>query len=349
MKILQVITLSDLGGAQSVVVNLANHLCTYNDVIVVAGGGGGRLWELLSPAIIKIPLNSLKRPLSLFGDIKTLILLLDLYTKYKPDIIHLHSSKIGILGRIAFPKAKIIYTVHGFDSIRIAYRKFLPLERVLQKKCRAIVGVSKYDKKNLLAENITNNVHVIYNGIKQPVSLGCNPFEKIKGYSYRVLCIARLSPPKDYTLFLRIAALLPQYAFIWIGNQHEFVEKHPNNVYFMGSLLNAGAYNEYADLFVLPSNYEGLPMTILEAMSFGKPVVASNVGGISEIVVNDQNGYTVENTPEGFVEKIEYILSNREVYDLFSMRAFDRFQKDLTVDNMANRYMNIYNEIYIGK
>ena len=71
----------------------------------------------------------------------------------------------------------------------------------------------------------------------------------------------------------------------------------------MGSLPNAGAYNEYADLFILPSNYEGLPMTIIEAMAFGKPVVASKVGGISEIVLDDENGYTVENSAKASVRK----------------------------------------------
>lgn len=72
------------------------------------------------------------------------------------------------------------------------------------------------------------------------------------------------------------------------------VDNHPDNVYFLGNIPDAGRYNSIADLFILPSNYEGLPMVILEAMSAGKSVVASNVGGISEIVVNGENGYVVE-------------------------------------------------------
>lgn len=95
----------------------------------------------------------------------------------------------------------------------------------------------------------------------------------------------------------------------------------------MGSLPNAGAYNEYADLFILPSNYEGLPMTIIEAMAFGKPVVASKVGGISEIVLDDENGYTVENSAKAFCEKICYILENKDVYTRFSKR-FKKLSKE---------------------
>lgn len=124
--------------------------------------------------------------------------------------------------------------------------------------------------------------------------------------------------PKNIDLFLKVSELLPQYAFVWIGNQHEFRGQYSENVFFMGSLPNAGAYNEYADLFILPSNYEGLPMTIIEAMAFGKPVVASKVGGISEIVLDDENGYTVENSAKAFCEKICYILENKDVYTRFS-------------------------------
>lgn len=342
MKIFQIITSTDLGGAQSVVVNLANELCKDHEVIVAAGEGDGKMWKLLAPSIKREEISSLHRALSPINEIKTLFALRRLYGKYKPDIIHLHSSKVGILGRIAFPKLKIVYTVHGFDSIRIAYRQYLPLERILQGYCKMIVGVSEYDGWNLRGEGIRRNVRVIYNGISIPCALGGDPFVGIRGYVRKVLCIARLFPPKRVDLFLEVAARLPRYAFIWIGNQYEYTQEHPSNVFFMGSLHNAGAYNEYADLFMLPSNYEGLPMTIIEAMAFGKPVVASNVGGISEIVVNGENGYTVENVPDTFAEKIEYILESNDIYSQFSRNALKRFEEDLTVDKMVGEYLKIY-------
>ena len=342
MKILQVITLCELGGAQSVVVNLANSLVKEHEVIVVAGVGDGKMWSLLHPSVKRESVPSLQRTLSPVNEIRTIVALRKIYRKYKPDVIHLHSSKVGILGRVAFPKSKTVYTVHGFDSIRIAYRKFLPLEKLLQYKCSAIVGVSNYDELNLRSEGITRNVGVVYNGIERPEALREIPFQELKEYKKKVLCIARLSPQKKIDLFLEVAALLPQYAFIWIGNQYEYKETYPQNVYFMGNLPNAGAYNEYADLFVLTSNYEGLPMVILEAMSFGKPVVASDVGGISEIVENDVNGYTVRNEAQEFAVKISHILENQDVYELFSQNALRRFEKDLTVGKMVRGYMDIY-------
>lgn len=339
MRIMQIITLSELGGAQSVVVNLANKLSENNEVIVMAGEEDGKLWNMLHTVVKQVHCKHLRRALSPINDFLTIIDFLRAYWKFKPDIIHLHSSKVGILGRMVFPKKRTVYTVHGFDSIRIAYRKYLPVEKFFQKRCKAIVGVSNYDRENLWNEGITNNVYRVFNGIYQPQ--GEVAIKVAQGYAKKVLCIARVSKQKKFDLFLETANILPQYAFIWIGNQEE-MENLPKNVFCLGNIPNAGIYNKEIDLFMLASNYEGLPMVILEAMSFGKPVVASRVGGISEVIENDVNGYTVDNTAEAFADKIQYVLEDDYVYKLFSANTLHRFNESLTVDKMVKAYMDIY-------
>jgi glycosyltransferase involved in cell wall biosynthesis len=168
MKILQVITKNELGGAQSVVIHLANALITENEVIVAAGEGDGLMFSLLSSNVKTERINHLVRRVSPLDDIIALIEMRRLYQKYHPDIIHLHSTKAGLLGRIAFPRKRILYTVHGFDSVRLAFRAFLPVERLMQWFCGYIVGVSKYDERSLLSEGIKHNVTYIYNGIPMP-------------------------------------------------------------------------------------------------------------------------------------------------------------------------------------
>jgi glycosyltransferase involved in cell wall biosynthesis len=165
MRIFQIVTLSELGGAQSVVVNLSNALSKEHEVFVIAGEGDGKMFQMLKTGVKYIKLNSLKRKISPINEIRTIHSFYQLYREYRPDIIHLHSSKAGILGRLVFPKNRIIYTVHGFDSIRLAYRKYLPIERLLQNRCKAIVAVSHYDENNLRAERINHNVRCVYNGI----------------------------------------------------------------------------------------------------------------------------------------------------------------------------------------
>ena len=347
MKILQVITQSELGGAQTVVVQLANKLSAEHQVVLAAGQGDGKMWDMVDERVVRESCTHLQRSISPKNDLLASIELRKLYRKHKPDIIHLHSSKAGTLGRIVFPTKKVVYTVHGFDSIRLAFRKFLPIERLLQRSCRAIVGVSNYDNKHLLHEGITRNVTTVYNGIAKPDSNSVTKLDVISNYPKTVLCIARINPQKNPHLFIETARLLPQYGFIWIGNQEsvEHLGDIPSNCHFMGNMVNAGAYCAQADLLMLPSNYEGLPMVIIEAMSFGKPVVASDVGGVSEIVRNDINGYTLPNNAELFAQKIDQILTDSELYAKMSLNSLNIFEKELTIDRMVEGYMNIYKSI----
>lgn len=344
MKILQVITQSELGGAQTVVVQLANNLSKEHDVILVAGQGDGKMWTMVNDKVSKEYCPHLQRSISLKNDLLATIELRRLYKKYNPDIIHLHSSKAGALGRVVFPSKKTVYTVHGFDSVRLAFRKFLPIERALQHFCKAVVGVSKYDEMNLLAEGIKNNVSTVYNGISIPDCSQISDIEVFNQDKKVVLTIARVSPPKKTNLFVEVARLLPQYNFVWIGNQREVTEfgELPSNCHFLGNIPNAGIFCSKADLLMLPSNYEGLPMVILEAMSFGKPVVASNVGGISEIVRNEVNGYALENDAQLFADNIQRILEDEALYSKFCQNSLDIFQKELTVEKMVQGYLDIY-------
>ena len=345
MKILQVITQSELGGAQTVVVQLANNLSKEHDVVLVAGQGDGKMWDMVDDKVVRESCPHLQRSISLKDDFLAAIELRRLYKKYNPDIIHLHSSKAGTLGRIVFPSKKIVYTVHGFDSIRLAFRKFLPIEKCLQYFCKAVVGVSKYDERNLRTEKIDKNVFTVYNGIIIPDTNYIANIPQFNTEKPIVLSIARVAAPKRADIFIEVAKTLPKYEFIWIGNQCEITEYGtlPSNCHFVGNIPNAGALCSKADLLMLSSDYEGLPMVILEAMSFGKPVVASNVGGISEIVRNDINGYAIENNAQLFAEKIQCILEDEKLYRKFSNSSLEIFQKELTIEKMVKGYMNIYN------
>ena len=348
MRILFVITRSELGGAQSVVAQLANTLSSDNEVAVVAGEGDGKLWEMLDRGVMRIRCETLQRALSPLKDLQTIVELRHIYRRYRPDIIHLHSSKAGTLGRIAFPRKRVIYTVHGFDSIRLAFRRFLGVERLLQHRTQAIVAVSNYDKQNLINEGIRRNVETIHNGLTQPKAEISSEHRKLFArYDKTVLTIARLSAPKLPKLFIETALTMPDYGFIWIGNIEgtDALGHLPANCHFLGNITGAGAYCELSDIFMLASEYEGLPMVIIEAMSHGCPVVASDVGGISEIVDNGKNGYVVRNRSDEFASKIRHILSSRARHKRFSLAARERYSSTLTVEHMTSRYLELYKTI----
>ena len=197
----------------------------------------------------------------------------------------------------------------------------------------------------MLAEGIRKNVRCIYNGI--PVgtaNIDCSLDDNIRKYTKKVLCIARLAKPKRWDIFMATAKLLPDVAFLWVGNQEPVVE-HPDNVFFLGNIVNASKYNSLVDLFILPSDFEGLPMVIIEAMSYGKPIVASNVGGISEIVRDNYNGYVVNNSSDEFANRISEILENDNLKYIFSERSRDIFKSELTVNKMVDNYLKIYKSL----
>lgn len=349
MKIFQIITVSEYGGAQSIVASLIKAYADKHQVFVLYGGEG-EAWNSLGDNFTRIRLNKHRKNISV-SEITLLLKLIYYRLKYRPDIVHLHSSKMGILGRLAFSRKTTVFTVHGFDSVRIQYRKFLVFEKMLKNKIGRMVAVSKYDQEALRKEDITKKVCCIYNGVKDLPALNIeykasfvDQLNEIKKqYNKIVMCIARISTQKRFDIFLAIAQLMPEYAFVWIGNKEQMINL-PTNVFCLGEADQAFAYIRFADVFILPTNYEGLPMSLLEALAYAKPIVATNVGGISEILDN-HNGFVVENKPEEFAEKIRLILSDPVAYNRFSEKAREQYLKHFTIEKMVDGYSRIYNEL----
>ncbi|NDV79326.1 glycosyltransferase [Dysgonomonas sp. 511] len=349
MRIFQVITVSEYGGAQTIVANLVEALAPEHELFILYGGNG-EAWKKLEGKFTGIRLNDHRKGVS-WKDLGLFFKLLYYRLKYKPDVIHLHSSKMGVLGRLAFSKKKTVYTVHGFDSVRKAYPRYLAVEKKLKDRAFRIVGVSRYDVEALAEEDITRNVALVYNGVSDVYHSHCDLYTPMmhllrgikKKYPKIVMCISRLSKQKKFDLFVDIAAQMPQYAFVWIGNK-EPIEGMPANVFCLGETHAAHCCLHYADMFILPSNYEGLPMSMLEALAMEKPVVASAVGGIPE-VLDGRNGFAVENTTENFCQKIEHILSDDKVQKSMSQHARLTYLSNFTVGKMIDGYLAIFNQI----
>jgi len=353
MKILHIITNTELGGAQTVCISLANMASDEGNTVAVASMEGGYLWDNLSPSVTRFDIKHMVKPISCVSDIKCYFELKRLINEFSPDIIHLHSSKAAVLGRLAGKKYKrnIVYTVHGFDSIRLQHRFFLPLEKLLQKLCGAVVAVSEYDKKSLLREGITHNVKIIHNGIElKNINIEC-PFNR-EDYKKTVMTIARISLQKRFQSFLSVASdpSMKDYLFVWVGGSAEKsmdeIKKEyfiPSNVLLLGDYPNASSLLPYCDLFVLFSNYEGLPMTILEAMANKKAIVASNVGGIPELV-DKTNGVLVNSDNEA-VTAVDRLLNEPELIERMGQASLKKYRDFFTMENMWEKYRSLYYEL----
>ena len=166
-----------------------------------------------------------------------------------------------------------------------------------------------------------------------------------------VLTIARISAQKNLDIFLETAKRLPQYDFVWLGGSPKYsveelykVYSVPENVKLCGDVPNASNYINICDLFVLFSNFEGLPMTIIEAMSQKKAIVASNVGGICELV-DSSNGKLIENMVEDAVQAVESVLENDDLRCQMGQNSYEKYLSNFTLEKMWEGYKSVYQNL----
>lgn len=346
MRILHIITLSEIGGAQTVVMELANHAAEGGHSVAVLSSREGELWDLLDPRVEAIKTDQFRRSIDPLRDIAALFVVLAAFRRFRPDIVHLHSSKAGFWGRTAlfFASRRIVYTVHGFDSILMANKKFLPVEKLLRKR-GSVIAVSAYDAANLEANGIKVR-KTILNGV-QDAKNRAFPLEAVEGdgAKYRVCVLARLSPQKRFDLFVETAKRFvgTGYSFYWIGNR-EPQEGLPPNAACLGEIPDARSRLGSFHLFFLPSAYEGLPMSILEALSAGLPVVASDVGGIRE-VLDGKNGIAAPNDPDAMARAIRELTADEGAYAAASSAARQSYQRRLSAEIMCGEYEKLYGEL----
>lgn len=304
--------------------------------------------------------KNLNKMSSKITPIKDIILIFQLayeIYKFKPDIIHLHSSKAGIIGRIAglLTKTKTIFTIHGWSwqsAIGAKSRLFLYIEKLLNKITRTeyiFVSNAVYEEgiRNLGENNLKGQV--ILNGV--------NDYNYKKNYKrnkpLRLLMPARVSYPKDhFTLAASLKNLNYDYEMIFCGEgteSQEFKEKvykivgnQAPKFKFLGNVLDMKPVLHYADIFILISHSEGLPLSLLEAMSVGLPVIASNVGGIEEAIIHNYNGYLIPKvTVNDIVKNLQQVFNSS---DLSSMSKNSRIQYETKFKSsiMLKKLRNVY-------
>lgn len=324
LKILHVQLLPLLSGVQRVSLNEIAHLKNDFDYSLVCSYEGP-LTEALST--IDTPCYSIPyfcRELSASKDIKALMELYKLIRRKKFDIVHTHSSKTGVLGRIAAKFAgvpKVIHTVHGFAFPAAASRKsyylYFFLEWFAKFFTDELIVLNKKDHEIAIEKlgYARKCVHIIPNGVDIDKFVpGAIPK---KNEQIKIIMVGRLWPQKDpKTLFHAIKTLLDEkidVSLTYVGDgelMHELkdlAENYSNNISFLGWQNNISELLPQHDLFVLPSLWEGMPLAILEAMSCGLPCLVTNIPGNNDLVKDGYNGFLFEVADH---EKLAVLIKN---------------------------------------
>lgn len=373
IKLLIGITLSEMGGSQRVVYDIIANLAEYEyDITLVTSPGGELLkWidnlnvnRNLKVKVITVP--SLVRDISFINDFRTFFHLFKILRKGRYDVAHFHNSKIGIMGRVAAWIAgvpKIFYTVHGWGlnacKSTLLYRLTSMMEWVAGQLCTKVVFVAESDMEKGMKSGLTpkGKACLIYNGIS---NMPEDKYELRKEYEIPenipvLASIARLSEPKDPLFTIRLADRIRNagldFRLLLIGDgslrkdcermiEELKIDKH---VLLLGMRADVRKIIHDIDIVLLFSKWEGLPISVIEAMFAGKPVVASNVGGIKELIDHGKNGYLLDDFHmESGVAYISDLIHDAKLRETMGMTGRSMACSRFTLDRMVRQYHELY-------
>lgn len=373
LTILFIITQSELGGAQRHVLMLATRLRAAGMTPVVVCGGDGELPAALREGDIEVHiLPSLVRPISPVRDIRAIASLVSFIRSRRFDIVHCHSTKAGIVGRIAARLAGshiVLFTVHGCvlnePMSRPAFFLSWTLEWFAGLLSSRIIAVSEHDRDSLLKFRTAaaRKISVIRNGIEMVGTCPQGPdargaVREAMGVSPATLVVgttANFYRTKALDVLIRAAAIVvqanQQACFVLIGDGMErpgveaLIEKLglERNVILLGQHPHARELLSAFDIFVLPSRKEGMPLALIEAMAAGVPVVATNVGGMPEVITHGRTGLIVPpEEPDRLAEAILTIANDPVLQARFGEAGKSHVNRSFTFDIMFTQTMDLY-------
>ncbi|MCL1950260.1 MAG: glycosyltransferase family 4 protein [Turicibacter sp.] len=362
MKILYCITRSDWGGAQVHMLDLITEMKKEGYACEVAIGEKGELYDRLEA--LGIPTHfvpALVHSINPILDVKVVYDLCKIIKGTQPDLVHLHSTKAGWVGRIAswLMKRKTIFTVHGwcFTEGVAGNRKKIGrfIETLLAPLAQKIICVSNFDKKLALALEVapTQKIEVVYNGVR---ALEVQP-KPLKSSKIKVIMVARFTDQKNQRCLIEaFAHVSPDFDLYLIGDginlegdQKRAVELGiKERIHFLGGRTDVTEILQDMDIFVLSSHYEGLPISIIEAMSLALPVIGSDVGGVNELISDGINGYLVKpDNSHQLAEKINNLNSPSKRWAM-GQKSLEIFQDKFTLDKCVAHTRKIYENVLKG-
>lgn len=362
--ILLLITKSDVGGAQVHVLEILRSL-QHRYRFILAAGEDDYLTDQARQSGIEVRvLQHLKRPINLQQDRFAYLECIALLKEIQPDLLHSHSSKAGVIGRLAAWRlgVKSLFTAHGWafteGAPRVQRLYGLLLESVLCRLVGSVVTISEYDQQLARRYHVgsTKRRYLVRNGISEPQADGTEQRDQHRpdDAPLQILTIGRLSPVKNHLMLVEaLAGLSIPFEAIIVGEGEchaalaaRILQLGLNDkVKLPGEVTDLYAYLDTADIFVLSSNYEGLPLSVLEAMSMGLPVVSTDVGGVSEAVLAGQTGLlSAREDAAGLRENIETLAAKEQLRGQFSARARCHYLENFTAQRMIQELEAVYEE-----
>lgn len=379
IKVLHIITRLDLGGTFEDTLASVLNLDNSKYEVTLSSGPSTALSETLISRLKQggvrfVEIKQLRRQINIISDSIALYRIYRLIKNEKYAIVHTHTSKAGALGRLAAHLAKVPIIIHApHGHIFYGYYGFFPtqliilLEKSLASFTDRLITLTQLGKNDHIKFGIApaNKIVPIYSGIELDKFRQFNIDIKKKKDQFHlpldsnlISVIARLAPVKGHRYFLeaavRIIEVIPKARFLLIGEgplRKKLIEQVKRlgltkEVVFFGGCEDIRPFLGISDIVVLPSLNEGMGRILLQAQACGKPVVATRVGGVPEVVRDNETGLLV---PAGdaaaLADAIIYLLKDKEKRRAISDQAKRWVDSKFSVEAMVKGIANLYQEL----
>lgn len=378
-KVLYLITKANWGGAQRYVFDLASNLPKQKFEPVVAAGEGNALFQALKEAGIRtIRIPGLKKNIGVLNELIALFHLTRLVISERPDIVHFNSSKIGVIGAVAnrlagcfmHMRPHAVFTVHGWvfaeDRARAVQSLMKNVSAAATRFHDSVITLSSRDHALAKAFVPKQKLVLIPNGI-DPIRyderiharefLSRHLQRDITPNTLVIGTIAELTPNKGLNYLVRAAHLMARrvdknrsiVVIIGDGKERASLERLTRNrglsdvVHFAGFIPEASRFLKGLDIFVAPSVKEGLPYAIMEAMAAGLPIVASDVGGIPDLITSDLHGVVIRpKSPAHIAASLHSLLHDPARRMILGENAQERITSAFPLRRMIAKTARLY-------
>jgi glycosyltransferase involved in cell wall biosynthesis len=360
-RLAYIVTRAHHGGAQGHVAALLCHFRQHYDVYLATGEEGyltdvAKAWGV--PVTILPHLRPEVSPRTIVSDFRAFCQIWRWLGSIRPSLLHAHSSKAGSLGRCAAVLRRVptVFTAHGWgftEGIPFAQKMMaLGAEWLVARVTNAIITVSQVDHDLGLRYRVRprGRMVTIHNGIEQDAPMSVpNPDQTV-----HLVCVARFSPQKSQALLVRALEAVHEpwhLSFVGEGPLEDEVRRLvlerglESRVDFLGARDDVADILARSQIFILPSNWEGFPLTILEAMRAGLPVVASDVGGVREAVVEGVTGYLIpRDDVRTLTERLTRLIRDDSLRTMLGMRSREMFLSEFADTQMFAKVQVVYSE-----
>lgn len=372
VRVLQIIARMNVGGPAVIVADLMRELNSEKfQTVLITGYCTDNEVDFLEEVSTDIPatrIHGLGRSVSVFRDFKSFFVLLGIIRRFQPDVIHTHTAKAGVLGRlaglIAYPKARRVHTFHGhllhgyFSPLKTKF--VVLLERFLAPITIALIAIGNQVKNDLLTAGVgkPNQYSVIFPGLKelniQSKASARNQLSLEADQTY-IVFVGRLTQIKRPDRLIEIARHLKanhqKVELLIAGAGEEFAEtqelalQESLPIVFLGWRNDIGRILSASDITILCSDNEGIPLTLIQASQAGLPIVSTNVGSVSDIVLNGESGLLTETNTPSLIKALDELLANPLKMDYFGQTGKLRAKNLFSLKGMIDAHENLYSQV----